>query len=139
MPARARKSYANPERLRNRMSRSQKGLAAFFTFAGAMHFVIPRSYEAIMPPSFPRHRESVIVSGLAEIAGGAAVVPRSSRRFARWWLLGLLVAVFPANVHMAIHPEQVRGLDERVPRWALWARLPLQPLAMLWVWRATRD
>ena len=52
----------------------------------------------------------------------------------------LLVAVFPANVHMALNPEQVRGLDlDQIPRWALWARLPLQPLAMLWVWRATRD
>ncbi len=121
------------------MTRSQKALAGFFTFAGTMHFVIPRSYEAIMPPSFPRHRETVIVSGLAEIAGGAAVVPRRTRRFARWWLLALLVAVFPANVHMAVNPEQVRGLDlDRVPRWALWARLALQPLAMLWVWRATK-
>jgi uncharacterized membrane protein len=122
------------------VTRSQKALAAFFAFAGAMHFVIPRSYEAIMPPSFPRHRESVIVSGLAEIAGGVAVVPRRSRRFARWWLIGLLVAIFPANIHMALNPEQVKGLDlDRVPRWALWARLPLQALAMLWVWRATRD
>ena len=122
------------------MTRSQKGLAGFFTFAGVMHFLIPRSYEAMMPPSFPAHRESVIASGVAEIVGAAAVVPRRSRRFARWWLLGLLVAVFPANLHMAVNPEQVRGLDlDRVPRWALWARLPLQPLAMLWVWRATRD
>jgi uncharacterized membrane protein len=122
------------------MSWSQRALAAFFGFAGTMHFVIPRSYEAMMPPSLPAHREAVIVSGLAEIAGGAAVLPRSTRRFARWWLLGLLVAVFPANVHMAVNPEQVKGLDlEKVPRWALWARLPLQPLAMLWVWRATRD
>jgi uncharacterized membrane protein len=122
------------------MTRSQRLLAAFFTFAGTMHFVIPRSYEAIMPPSLPRHREAVIVSGLAEIAGGLAVIPRHSRHFARWWLLALLVAVFPANVHMALNPEQVRGLDlDRVPRWALWARLPLQPLAMLWVWRATRE
>jgi uncharacterized membrane protein len=40
---------------------------------------------------------------------------------------------------MAINPEQIKGLDlDRIPRWALWARLPLQPLAMLWVWRATR-
>ena len=93
-----------------------------------------------MPPSLPAHREVVIVSGLAEIAGGAMVVPHRTRRLARWWLLGLLVAVFPANVHMAVNPEQVRGLDlNKVPRWALWARLPLQPLAMLWVWRATRD
>jgi uncharacterized membrane protein len=122
------------------MTWSQRALAAFFAFAGTMHFVIPRSYRAMMPPSFPAHREAVIVSGLAEIAGGAAVVPRRTRRLARWWLLALLVAVFPANVHMAVNPEQVSGLDlEKVPRWALWARLPLQPLAMLWVWRATRD
>ncbi len=41
---------------------------------------------------------------------------------------------------MAVSPEQIRGLDlNKIPRWALWARLPLQPLAMLWVWRATRD
>jgi uncharacterized membrane protein len=122
------------------MRRSQRGLAGFFVFAGAMHFVIPRSYEAMMPPGLPRHREAVVVSGAAEILGGLAVVPKGSRRFARWWLLGLLVAVFPANMHMAMNPEQVKGLDlDRVPRWALWARLPLQPLAMLWVWRATRD
>jgi uncharacterized membrane protein len=122
------------------MSRSQKALAGFFAFAGGMHFVIPRSYETIMPPSLPRHREAVVVSGLAEIAGAAALLPRRTRRFARWWLLGLLLAVFPANVHMAVNPEQVRGLDlSRIPRWALWARLPLQPLAMAWVGRATRD
>jgi len=122
------------------MSRSQKTLAGFFAFAGTMHFVIPHSYKAMMPPSLPRHREAVALSGVAEIVGGAAVLTRPTRRFARWWLLALLLAVFPANVHMAVNPEQVRGLDlNRIPRWALWARLPLQPLAMLWVWRATRD
>jgi uncharacterized membrane protein len=121
------------------MDRSQRLLAGFFCFAGAMHFIVPRGYEATMPPSLPRHREAVAVSGIAEIVGGLAVIPRRGRRLARWWLLGLLLAVFPANVHMAVNPEQVRGLDlKRIPRWALWARLPLQPLAMLWVWRATR-
>jgi uncharacterized membrane protein len=120
------------------MSRSQKGLAAFFAFAGTMHFVIPRSYEAMMPPSLPNHREAVAVSGVAEILGGLAIVSPRTRRFGRWWLLGLLAAVFPANIHMAVNPEQIKGLDtNKVPRWALWARLPLQPLAMLWVWRAT--
>src|ERR1044072_6837047 len=93
------------------MSRSQKALAGVFTFAGTMHFGIPRSCEAIMPHSLPRHREAVIVSGVAEIVGGVAVLPRGTRRFARWWLLGLLLAVFPANVHMAVNPEQVEGLD----------------------------
>jgi uncharacterized membrane protein len=121
------------------MTRSQRALGAFFVFAGTMHFVIPRRYEAIMPPYLPRHREAVQVSGVAEIVGGAAVVPAATRRFARWWLIALLAAVFPANVHMAVHPEQVEGLEESgVPRWALWARLPLQPLMMIWVWTATR-
>lgn len=122
------------------MARSRRLLAGFFAFVGTMHFVIPRSFEAIMPPYVPRHREAVIVSGIAEIAGGLAVLPGPTRRLARWWLLALLAAVFPANVHMALNPEQIRGLDlDRIPRWTLWARLPLQPLAMLWVWRATRS
>jgi uncharacterized membrane protein len=122
------------------MNLSRRLLAAFFAFAGAMHFAIPRSYEAMVPPAIAdRKREIVAVSGVAEIAGGLAVLHPATRRFGRWWLLALLLAVFPANVHMAVNPEQIRGLDlNKVPRWALWARLPLQPLAMLWVWRATR-
>jgi uncharacterized membrane protein len=123
------------------VSRSRAALAAFFAFAGGMHFLVPRAYEAMVPPSIAaRKREIVAVSGVAEIAGGLAVLAPAGRRFGRWWLLALLVAVFPANVHMAVSPEQVPGLDLRkIPRWALWARLPLQPLAMLWVWRATQD
>jgi uncharacterized membrane protein len=123
------------------MNPSRGALAAFFAFMGTMHFVARRSFEAIVPPAIEAQRkEAVAISGVAEIAGAAAVLHPATRRFGRWWLLGLLLAVFPANVHMAVNPEQVRGLDlRRVPRWALWARLPLQPLAMLWVWRATRD
>jgi uncharacterized membrane protein len=123
------------------VTRSQRLLAAFFTFAGTMHFVRPREYEAIVPPYVPAHREAVVVSGIAEIVGGLAVIPRRSRNpFARWWLLGLLAAVFPANVHMTLHVDDVKQKGvaaDRIPAWLLWARLPLQPLMMLWVWRAT--
>jgi uncharacterized membrane protein len=123
------------------MSRSRTGLAAFFTAAGVNHFANPRFYEAIVPPALQSRKEEInVVSGVAEIAGAAAVLHPATRRLGRWWLLALLVAVFPANVHMAVSPEQVKGLDlKKMPRWALWARLPLQPLCMLWVWRATRD
>ncbi|HEU4707402.1 MAG TPA: hypothetical protein VFS64_09450 [Solirubrobacterales bacterium] len=122
------------------MKLSRIGVAALFSFTGTMHFLRPRFFEAIVPPAIEsRKKEAVEVSGYAELAGAAMVLHPASRRLGRWWLLALLVAVFPANIHMAVNPEQVRGLDmRRFPRWALWARLPLQPLAMLWVWQATR-
>ena len=105
-----------------------------FVFAGVMHFVKPRRYEAIMPPWLPRHRELVYASGVAEIAGGAGLMT-SLREPAGWGLLATLVAVFPANVHMALHPE-----DYRVPggRAALLARLPFQLVFMAWVRAAMR-
>ena len=122
------------------MTASQRALAAFFTFAGVMHFTIPRQYEATVPDYIPMSpRDAVRYSGMAEIAGGLMVIPPATRDLARWWLIALLVAVFPANVHMAVNPEQIRGLDlNRVPRWTLWLRLPFQPLTVWWVWRAAR-
>ncbi|MGN6665079.1 MAG: DoxX family protein [Solirubrobacterales bacterium] len=123
------------------MRLSRAALAAFFATAGTLHFTKPRFFEAIVPPAIEaRKREVVAISGYAELAGAALILPPATRRFGRWWLIALLVAVFPANIQMAVNPEQIRGLDMRkFPRWALWARLPLQPLAMLWVWRATRQ
>jgi uncharacterized membrane protein len=123
------------------VTRSQKLLAAFFAFAGTMHFVRPREYAAIMPPYVPAHREAVALSGAAEFVGGLAVIPPPTRSFAGWWLAAVLAAVFPANVHMALHPDEVarKGVPaDRIPAWLLWARLPLQPLIMAWAWRATR-
>ena len=123
------------------MRPSRSLLSAFFTFTGTMHFLRPRFFEAIVPPAIEAQKQEVVaISGAAELAGAALVLHPASRRLGRWWLLALLVAVFPANIHMAVSPEQIKGLDMRkFPRWALWARLPLQPLAMVWVWRATRD
>lgn len=115
------------------MSTSQRILAAFWIAAGINHFRAPRTYEAIMPDYLPMHRELVLWSGVAEVIGGTAVIPEQARRFARWWLLGVLAAVYPANVHMAIHPERY----EKIPPVALWARLPLQLACAWWVWKAT--
>ncbi len=113
-----------------------RSLGPFFLAAGALHFVKPRPYEAIVPPWVPRAREAVIASGAAEMVGGAAALSERMPRFTRWWLTALLVGVFPANVHMAANPDQVEGLG--IPRWLLWARLPVQGLLVAWVWRATR-
>ena len=108
----------------------------FFVFAGIMHFVKPRQYEAIMPDYVPAHRELVVVSGLAEIAGGLGVMHPRTRRIASWWSVATLVAVFPANLHMALNPDKYK----QVPggRTALYLRLPVQLLFIRWALAAGR-
>jgi uncharacterized membrane protein len=117
------------------MSSSRKLLAAFWVGSGVNHFVSPRFYRAIVPPSLQHDAKRVVeVSGVAEIAGGLAVLPARTRSAAGVGLIVLLAAVFPANLYMAREPERFK----KVPRWALYARLPLQPLMMWWAWWATR-
>lgn len=115
-------------------SRSQRLLAGIFIGAGVNHFLIPRTYEHIIPPSMRGQAGRLVqISGVAEVAGGVGVLLPQTRRAAGLGLIALLAAVFPANLYMAREPESFR----RIPRWALWARLPLQPLMMWWAWRAT--
>ncbi|MEA2480774.1 MAG: hypothetical protein QOJ07_2696 [Thermoleophilaceae bacterium] len=71
------------------------------------------------------------MSGAAELAGGLmALVPRL-RPFAGLWLIALLVAVFPANVQMALHPARYD-----YAAWLLYVRLPLQVVIGALVWWA---
>jgi uncharacterized membrane protein len=111
-------------------------LALAFVGAGINHFVMPRAYERIVPPSMKHRAQGLVVaSGVAEIAGGMGVLLPRTRRIAGLGLVALLAAVFPANLYMARAPEHFR----KIPPWALYARLPLQPLMMWWAWSATRN
>ncbi len=110
-------------------------LATFFVGAGTLHFLKPDGYEAVVPPALPYPREIVWTSGAAEIVGGLGVLSEQARPWARWWLVAVLVAVFPSNVHMAISPEVIPGPS--VPPALLWLRLPLQAALIAWVWQAT--
>jgi uncharacterized membrane protein len=115
--------------------KARRRAARFWIGAGVMHFLVPRQYEAIVPPSLKRwKREVVVAGGIAEIAGGVAVMPRSTRRAARWWLLATLAAVYPANIHMALRPERF----PQVPPALLWARLPFQGVFAWLTWRGTK-
>jgi len=107
-----------------------------FIFAGFMHFVIPRAYESIVPDYLPASRALVYASGVAEIAGGVGVLHTRTRRMGSWWSIATLIAVFPANVHMALHPDRYRQVPGGRP--ALIARLPLQILLIAWARAAGR-
>ena len=111
-------------------------LAALFAFAGTMHFVIPASYERIMPPWVPAHRAMVLVSGACEIAGGLGLLVPRLRRAAGIGLIALLIAVWPANLQMLLNARAAHQ-----PAWAqvlLLLRLPLQIVLVAWVQHASR-
>jgi uncharacterized membrane protein len=106
------------------------------TFAGAMHFVKPRWYMRIMPRYLPAHRELVFASGVAEMAGALGTMHPRTRRTAGRLLIATLVAIFPANVDMAVRAHDFPDVPGGRP--ALLARLPLQGLFVYWVWLATQ-
>ena len=110
-------------------------LAAFFTFAGVMHFVSPRFYLKIMPRWLPRHRELVFWSGVFEVLGGLGLVPERTRRPAGIGLILLLIAVWPANFQMLM--DTIAAGKGKGYIALLVLRMPLQIPLMVWAWRAS--
>jgi uncharacterized membrane protein len=114
-------------------------LAALFLFAGTIHLRHPELFLPAMPPWIPFHLPCIQISGVFELLGGMGLlIPARPIQFlAGWGVALLLVAVFPANIYMAMAHVQVHGFPPQP--WMGWARLPLQPLlivAVLWVTRA---
>ena len=114
-------------------------LAGFFIVAGANHFRSPQVYLGMMPPWVPWPEGMNAISGAAEILGGVGLLwpwerpwaRERVRRAAGWGLLALLVAVFPANLHVALQGNMPGfGFSPEV----LWWRLPFQAVLMVWVW-----
>lgn len=108
-------------------------LAVLFVAGGLNHFVNPRFYLSMMPPYLPAHALLVQVSGVLEVVGGLALLWPVTRLYAGYGLIALLVAIFPANLHMALHPENF----PKMPVWGLYLRLPLQGGLIAWVYWAT--
>jgi uncharacterized membrane protein len=110
------------------------GTTLLFLGSGILHFTHEKFYTAIVPKSLPNPKALVQISGVAEIAGAIGILLPSTRRLAGKGLIALLIAVFPANIQMAVNSERYK----QFPAWALWARLPLQFAAIAMVWRASQ-
>ncbi len=85
-----------------------------------------------MPSYLGYHRELVLISGVFELMGAIGLLIPSTRLIAGYGLMALCVAVFPANINMAMNPELFPTMSET----ALYLRLPLQPLLILLIWYA---
>ena len=109
-------------------------IAALFIGAGIAHFTHEAFFVRIVPPALPNPRFLVQMSGVAEIVGGIGILVPAVRRTAGLGLIALLVAVFPANLYMALEPERFSDIASPA---GLYLRLPLQFLAMFWVRWAT--
>ena len=109
-------------------------LAIFMVGAGVMHFVNPAFYLKIMPSYLPLHRELVLISGICEVLLGMLRVVPQCTCLAAWGIIALLIAVFPANLHVYQHQELIpaSSLSHMM-------RLPLQALLILWVWWHTKS
>lgn len=109
-------------------------LALFFVLAGLNHFRNPDFYAKIMPPYLPWHLFLVYLSGFFEIALGVLLLIPRQGHIAAWGLIALLVAVFPANIHMAVNAELYPAISPAM----LWVRLPLQGVLIAWAYWYTR-
>lgn len=122
------------------MRTSKWPVAAFFLLAGVAHLTFARKFfESIVPGWVPGSAAQVnVAAGVAEAAGGALVLVPGAERHARRYLVLLLLAVFPANIQMAVAPDSMPKATKNVPRALLWGRLPIQGLFIAWVLGAVK-
>ena len=114
-------------------------LAGAMVVVGVLHFVNPAGFVRIVPAYLPAPLTLVLISGAAEIAGGLGLLVPRTRRLAAWGLVALYLAVFPANLNMALHQIPLGDAPIAPDKvWLLWLRLPFQALFIAWAYWFTR-
>jgi uncharacterized membrane protein len=112
-------------------------LAVAIIIVGITHFVKPEPYVKIVPPCLPYHLELVYISGFFEILGGIGLLVPPVSRAAAWGLIALFIAVFPANINLAINNIQLEGIPHNQVLY--WVRLPFQAVLIAWAWWFTKE
>ncbi len=110
-------------------------MSLVYIVAGINHFINPAMYRSIMPPWLPWHRELVLISGVLEVVLGVLLLFPGTRVPAAWGIILLLIAVFPANIQMALQWWR----ESHPYLWAALLRLPLQGLLIWWAYTYTKQ
>ncbi|WP_017318850.1 DoxX family protein [Mastigocladopsis repens] len=111
-------------------------LAVCMIVAGVTHFTSPDQYVKIVPPQLPYPLQLVYLSGFYEILGGIGLLVPPLSQATAWGLIALFIAVFPANINMAVNNIQI----EHIPNspWLQAVRLPFQAVLIAWAWWYTK-
>lgn len=102
------------------------GLSALLVTTGLLHLLAPADFESIVPRLLGAPAFWVYLSGVAELACAAAIALPRTRHVGGLAAAALFVAVFPANVQMALDAHGGRDLL------IAWGRLPLQIPLVAW-------
>lgn len=113
------------------------GMALAMMFAGVSHLLMPEPFVQHLPLWVPLREALVAVTGVLEMAlGGSLLYPAAHRLLAGRVMAAYLLAIWPANIYVAIAGVDVEGQ----PGGAYpWIRIPLQVLFVAWALWSTRD
>ena len=109
-------------------------MGIIYILAGINHFVMPQFYMKIMPSYLPYPLSLIYLSGLVEIIAGILLTINKTRKVGAWLVIGLLIAVFPANIQMSIDQFHLLGLMFYLSL----LRLPFQFLLIYWAYIFTK-
>src|SRR5690606_12749446 len=105
--------------------------AIAYIIIGVVHLVTPEKLTYMIPDFLPYPEALVYISGVMEIVLAVLLLIPRYQRWAGWLIIGLLVAVFPANINVAIHQLPAPGGLPAEP-WYVWSRLAFQPIYIAW-------
>ncbi|WP_199312569.1 DoxX family protein [Microcoleus sp. FACHB-672] len=111
-------------------------LAVALIVLGVLHFTVSEPFVRIMPPQLPYPLELVYLSGFFEILGAVGLLIPPVSRAAAWGIIALFIAVFPANINMAVNHIHIDGIPDSP--WFQVVRLPLQAVLIAWAWWYTK-
>lgn len=111
-------------------------LAISIIIVGITHFSSPDTYVKIVPSGLPYPLELVYISGVFEVLGGIGLLVPNVSQFSAWGLIALFIAVFPANINMAVNHIHLDNIPDSP--WFQAVRLPFQAVLIAWAWWYTK-
>ena len=109
-------------------------MSALYLLAGLNHFRNPNVYLPMMPPWIPAHKVMILLSGAAEVVFGVLLLWESTRPFAAWGIILMLIVFYAVHIYM----YQVRNtVFAKIPNAIIIGRLPLQLVLIFWAYLHT--